>query len=157
MRRKDREITDLSHIEDILAKARYMHLGLLDGDYPYVVPLHYGYKMEGGALTLYAHCAREGHKLDCLRENGNVFAEIDTDESLTAADTPCGYGAEYRSIMCRGKAALVEDPAEKCEALALLMKTQTGKDFEITEKMAQAVAVIRIDVLSCTAKARIVK
>ena len=55
MRRKDREILDLDKIESIIAGARYMHLGMFDENYPYVVPLHYGYEMKDGKLTFYVH------------------------------------------------------------------------------------------------------
>lgn len=154
MRRKDREITDVGRIERIIASARYMHLGMFDGEFPYVVPLHYGYQIENGKLAFYIHCAKEGHKLECLKANRNVFVEIDRGESLVTADTPCGYGAEYESVMCRGKAVIVEDIKEKCNALSALMKTQTGAEYEIDDKMANAVNVIRIDVESYTAKAR---
>lgn len=154
MRRKDREITDISKIEEIIANARYMHLGMFDDTFPYVVPLHYGYQLENGRLTFYVHCAMEGHKLECIQKNNNVFVEIDTEKALVTADIPCSYGAEYESVMCRGKAVFVENPAEKCKALAVLMKVQTGKEYVINEKMADAVAVIRIDIESYTAKAR---
>ncbi len=59
MRRKDREITDIDKIETIIASARYMHLGMFDGEFPYIVPLHYGYQMENGKLTFYVHCAKK--------------------------------------------------------------------------------------------------
>ena len=101
MRRKDREITDIDKIEAIIASARYMHLGMFDGEFPYIVPLHYGYQMEKGKLTFYVHCAKEGHKLECLKGNRNIFVEIDRGESLITADIPCKYGAEYESVMCR--------------------------------------------------------
>lgn len=153
MRRKDREITDINAIEKIIAEAGYMHIGLFDGEYPYVVPMHYGYEFKNGRLTFYMHSAAEGHKLDCIKKNANVFVEIDVGESLITADIPCGYGAEYKSVMCRGSASIVEDTAEKIHALSLLMKTQTGDDFEITEQMANAVSVIRVDVDSFSAKA----
>ena len=52
-------------------------------------------------LTFYVHCAKEWHKLECLKENRNVFVEIDRGESLITADIPCKYGAEYESVMCR--------------------------------------------------------
>lgn len=154
MRRKDREITSPDKIEEIIAGARYMHLGMFDGEYPYVVPLHYGYLMENGKLTFYAHCAKEGRKLECIRRNNNVFVEIDRGESVIAADIPCRYAAEYESVMCRGKATIVTSAEEKCMALRILMKVQTGEDHEISEKMADGVTVIRIDVESYTAKAR---
>ena len=153
MRRKDREITDIDKIETIIASARYMHLGMFDGKFPYIVPLHYGYQMEKGKLTFYVHCAKEGHKLECLKENRHVFVEIDRGESLITADIPCKYGAEYESVMCRGKAMIIEDIKEKCKALAVLMKVQTGEEHEINDKMASAVNVVKIDVESYTAKA----
>lgn len=154
MRRKDREITDIHKIEKILKSARYLHLGVFDGEYPYIVPLHYGYVMENEKLTFYIHSAKEGHKLDCIRKNNRVFIEIDYGEKLIEADIPCKYSAEYASIMCRGKATILQDIKEKREALQILMKTQTGKDYEINEKMVDAVTVIRITVDSYTAKAR---
>ena len=131
-----------------------MHLGMLDGDYPYVVPLHYGYCIQEGRLQLFAHSAKEGHKLDCMKSNDKVFVEIDRGENLVTADIPCGYGAVYESVMGRGKAVILEDPTEKAMALELLMQTQTGEKHAISPKMAEAVAVIRIDVESFTVKAR---
>ena len=43
---------------------------------------------------------------------------------------------------------------EKEEALSILMKTQTGKDFTFNEKLVSIVAVIRIDIEEYTAKRR---
>ena len=154
MRRKDREITDAGEIRAILARARVLHLGLNDDGRPYVVPLHYGFTFENGKLTLYAHCAREGHKLDLIRRDGRAFVEIDTDEALLPGETVCSWGACYASVMARGRAAIVEDEEEKCRALALLMKTQTGEEHLITPQMAAAVTVLRIDAEEYTAKAR---
>ena len=154
MRRKDREITDIQKIKEILSKARYLHLGMFDGEYPYVVPLHYGYRMEDGKLTFYVHCAKEGHKLDCLRKNNNVFVEVDCEEELVTADVPCRYGAKYASVMCRGKAAILQNADEKCQALRILMRVQTGKEHEISEQMADSVTVIEITADSYTAKVR---
>lgn len=153
MRRKDREITDLAEIEKIIRKARVLHLGLLDGDAPYVVPLHYGYILETGKLTFYMHCAKEGHKLDLIRANPKAFVEIDTDETpISGGDDPCKYGASYASVMGGGRARIVEDTAEKMGALAILMRTQTGREFAINEQMAASVAVIRVDIDEFTAK-----
>ena len=154
MRRKDREITDTEEIRAILERARVLHLGLRDGDYPYVVPMHYGFTLADGKLTLYTHCAREGHKLDLLRRDARVFVEIDTDEALLRAEEPCRSGARYACVMGRGRAAIVEDEEEKCRALALLIKTQTGESCVFTPRMAAAVTVLRIDVDSFSAKAR---
>lgn len=155
MRRKDREITDISKIENILKNARYLHLGLFDDGYPYVVPLHYGYVMENEKITFYVHSAKEGHKLDCIRKNPKVFAQIDCAEKLIAADIPCKYSAEYMSVMCRGTATILQDAKEKCEAIHIIMKTQTGKDYKISEEMVENVCAIRIQISSYSAKERV--
>ncbi|CAI3499371.1 pyridoxamine 5'-phosphate oxidase family protein [Enterococcus cecorum] len=43
MHRKDREVTELAQIEEILEKGKVVHFGMIDGDFPYIVPLNYGY------------------------------------------------------------------------------------------------------------------
>ena len=155
MRRKDREITDLVKIEEILKKARVLHLGLSDGDMPYVVPLHYGYTLEDSKLTFYMHGAKEGRKLDLIRANPKAFVEIDADEALVSGgNIACKYGASYASVMGSGTAVVVEDTAEKIKGLQALMRTQTGREFDVTEQMAAGVAVIRVDIDALTAKSR---
>ena len=154
MRRKDREITDLNDIRAILERARVLHLGLNAEEEPYVVPMHYGFSLEGGKLTLCVHCAKEGRKLELLRRDDRVFVEIDTDEALLPAEKPCAWGASYACVMGRGRAVIVGDEEEKAALLGLLMRTQTGQDHEIGPAMAAAVEVLRIDVEQFTAKER---
>ena len=128
---------------------------MIDGDRPYVVPLHYGYTLENGVLTLYLHSAKEGRKLDVLQKNDRVAFVLETDVSpISGGDIPCKYGAAYASVMGEGRATILTDPVEKTDALTMLMKTQTGRNFYITEAMTDTVAVLRIDVEAFTAKAR---
>ena len=155
MRRKDREVTDLAVIREILNKARVLRLGLNDEGSPYVVPLHYGYEMdEEGKLTFYMHGAREGHKVDLAKADSRAFVEIDTDEELMYSDIACDNGATFSSVMARGHVTLLEDAEEKIKGLKALMKLQTGKDFEINEKMAKIVTVFKVDVDEYSAKMR---
>ena len=155
MRRKDREITDQAAIRAILDKAQVLHLAMIDADRPYVVPLHYGYTLENDRLTLYLHSAREGRKLDVLGRNGRVAFVLETDVvPVSGGDLHCKYGAAYASVMGEGRATVLTDPTEKAAALAILMKTQTGRDFTITEAMAADVAVIRVDAETWSAKSR---
>ena len=155
MRRKDREITDETAIRAILDKAQVLHLAMIDGDRPYVVPLHYGYSPIDGRLTLYLHSAKEGRKLDVLQKNGRVAFVLETDvSSISGGEIPCKYGAAYASVMGEGKAVLLTDPAKKAAALQILMKIQTGREFTITEAMTESVAVLRVDVETYSAKSR---
>ncbi len=77
MTRREREVTDINEIIKILDNAKVLHLGLVDGDEPYVVPMNYGYIMENGKLTIYLHGAKRGRKIDVMRENPKVFFEAE--------------------------------------------------------------------------------
>ena len=155
MRRKDRQITDLEAIRAILDKAKVLHLAMIDGARPYVVPMNYGYALADGRLTLYLHSAKEGRKLDVLQNNDRVAFVLETNVSqVSGGDIPCKYSEAYASVMGEGTAVLLDDPVQKIEALQILMKTQTGREFAFTPAMAESVAVIRVNVDSFTAKAR---
>ncbi len=154
MTRREREVTDINEIIKILDTAKVLHLGLCIENEPYVVPMNYGYTMDGDKLTVYLHGARRGKKLDMMRENPNVFFELCCDITPFEGDVACRYGITYSSVMGKGRAEIVENIEEKKRGLTLLMKTQTGKDFSFEDRMAEVVSVIRIDVSEYTAKHR---
>ena len=154
MTKRERQITDPEQIRHILDTGKVLHLGLSVNDEPYVVPMNYGYTMEDGNLVMYLHSAIRGKKLDMIRANSKVFFEIDCDRMPFEGRVPCQYGMVYSSVMGRGTAFIVEDVEEKKQAMALLMKTQTGKDFTFEDRLVSIVAVIRIDVAEYTAKHR---
>ena len=155
MNRRDREITDVNEIKAILEKAKFLHLGLTDGDMPYVVPMNYGYVMDDTNLTLYMHSSRRGYKLDILEKNPNCCFELECDvEPFSGGDKPCQNGMIYSSIIGRGRAEIIEDEEERTKAMNFIMEAQVGQTYEFTEKMLSAVTMIRIDVTEYTAKRR---
>ena len=155
MRRTDRAVTDNRQIQSIIEQAKVVHIGMIDNDRPYVVPMQYGFVFADGQLTLYVHCAKEGRKLDIIKKNPRVFIELETNVAIVSGgDIPCKYGSEYASVMGDGTAVFVEDAKEKILGLQLMMKTQSGRDFEITEQMTKSVTVLRIDIPCVTAKSR---
>ena len=147
-------VTDPEQIRHILDSGKVLHLGLSVNDEPYVVPMNYGYTMEDGKLVIYLHSAVKGKKLEMVQTNPRVCFNIDCDRMPFEGRVPCQYGMVYSSILGRGTAALVEDPEDKMEAMSILMKTQTGKDFTFNERLVSIVSVIRIDVTEYTAKHR---
>ena len=152
--KREVKITDPERIRRILDAGKVLHLGLAVDNEPYVVPMNYGYVLEDGRLVLYLHSAVRGKKLDMLRANPKVSFSIDCDRMPFEGRVPCQYGLVYSSVMGRGKATLVEDVEEKKQAMTILMKTQTGKDFSFEDRLVSIVAVIRIDVEDYTAKHR---
>ena len=151
---REKMITDEQEIIRILDESKIVHVGMVDGDEPYVVPMNYGYTLDEGKLTVYLHGAKRGRKLDVMRANPKVFFELECDIVPFEGEIACKYGITYASVMGRGTATIVEDIEEKKHALSVLMKTQTEKDFEFEDKMAAVVSVIRIDVSEFTAKHR---
>ena len=132
MTRREFEVTDRDVIRGILDRSKVLRLGLIDGALPYV----------------------KGYKLDVIAKNPVCCFEMDCDVSPFQGKIACQYGITYYSLMGRGQVQLVEDPREKEQAMALLMKTQTGKDFEFNERLVSIVSVLRIDVSEYTAKHR---
>lgn len=152
MRRQDRRITEPAVIATVLDKCRTLHLGLVEDGRAYIVPLNYGWTEENGRYTLYAHSAAEGRKIDLIRGGADVGFEMETGVEYFDADTACGWGNRYESIIGEGRATLLETPEEKRQALAAIMAHYSArKDYTFEDAMVNLVQVIQIDVtaLSC--------
>ena len=148
MRRKDREITDISEIEGIIKKAIRCCIGLVDSDEPYLVPVCYGYERN----ALYFHSALEGRKVDLIKKNNRVCFEIDTDLEVVRTERGCNWSMKYRSVIGTGRARFLESDKDKAHGLALIMRQYAGDDFTLPEAIPSSVLVVRIDIESMTGK-----
>jgi nitroimidazol reductase NimA-like FMN-containing flavoprotein (pyridoxamine 5'-phosphate oxidase superfamily) len=148
MRRKEREIKDLEEIQSIIRSAHLMHIALVDGDMPFLVPVFYGY--DGTAL--YFHSAKTGSKMDILKRNNNVCFEISVDHGIIESDAACDFEAKHRTIIGVGKAVFVADEAEKIQALDLVVANFTDKKFAYSAANLKRTTVIRIDIASMKGK-----
>ncbi|MDR2611296.1 MAG: pyridoxamine 5'-phosphate oxidase family protein [Deltaproteobacteria bacterium] len=109
-------------VEGLLGSARIGHLGTFGRDgYPYVIPVHYVY-LDG---VIYFHGLNRGQKLDNIGANPNVCFQVTGGFSLIQADAPCETNTAYRSVVCLGKAFLVEDAAEKARVLDAVVAKYT--------------------------------
>ncbi len=153
MRRQDRRITDPAMICAVLDKCRTLHLGLVEDGRVYIVPLNYGWTEENGRYILYAHSAAEGRKIDLIRGGADVGFEMETGVEYFDADTACGWGNRYESIIGEGRATLLETPEEKRQALAAIMAHYSArKDYTFEDAMVNLVQVIQIDVIALSCK-----
>ena len=134
MRRKDREVTDTGEICAILDTCQTCYVGMLDGMEPYF------------------HSAAEGRKMDIWKREQTVCFAVGTEGALRAAPSPCGYGYAYSSVMGRGVLEFIENAADKCRALEILFRHQTGKSATFTAQQAEAVCVYKIVCGDFTAK-----
>jgi len=142
VRRKEKEITDIAKIEDIISRAEVCRIGLVDGDEPYIVPLSFGYERN----AIYFHCAPEGRKLDLIRKNNRVCVEMEADVAIKKGEEPCGWSAAYRSVIGMGRASILEKEEEKIHGLNVLMGHYLPGDVRADFPKLNVTAVVRIDI-----------
>jgi nitroimidazol reductase NimA-like FMN-containing flavoprotein (pyridoxamine 5'-phosphate oxidase superfamily) len=156
MRRKEREITVLEEKMDIIAKNKVCRLGLSKDNFPYVVPLNYGYSFEDNTLVFYFHGAAEGRKMDIIKENNNACFEIDFEGNLIEGKDPCSYSYMFKSIIGFGKIIMMPSIEEKTAGLNKIMSHQTGKETacNFPEAVLKNMAVYKLTVEEFTGKQR---
>ncbi|MFH0896154.1 MAG: pyridoxamine 5'-phosphate oxidase family protein [Bacteroidota bacterium] len=147
----DREITNFNHIEEIINQTQVCHLGMVDGDKPYVLPFNFAYENK----TIYLHCAPVGKKLDVLAKNNQVCITFDTDHKISYRNenVACSWGMKFKSAVLFGKAILIEDYDEKIRILNLVMKKYAGRDdFTYNAPAINNVRVFKVEIESITGK-----
>jgi len=148
MRRREREVTDIDEIEEIIKKAKVCRLGLVDKDEPYLVPVCFGYERK----ALYFHGALEGRKVELIRKNNKVCFEMDTDVAIVSGEKPCGWTTKYRSVIGVGRARILDNDEEKTHGLRTIMKQYSEKEFRFPKSELDSVLVTRIDIESISGK-----
>ena len=148
MRKKEKEIQDRAEIEAVIQKAEICRLGLSVDNRPYIVPLNFGF--EGSCL--YFHTAREGKKIDMIRQNNCVCFEMDVDCSPVRAENPCDWTMKYRSVIGYGTASLLTDAEEKRRALDVIMEHYSGPLGEYPENRVDRLAIIKVEIESMASK-----
>lgn len=150
MRRK-KQLLPKEETDGIISRATCMVVGVIGDDgYPYTFPISHAFDEENGKL--YFHSAKEGHKIDAVKNNPKVsFAIVDKDEIVSAA-----YTTYFRSVQGFGKAYIVEDEEERNRAFELIArkfcKDDMGRFDSVMEKEAPLAAVVAVDIEHVTGK-----
>lgn len=148
MRRKERQITDPAIIQEILEKSIICRVAFLGEEYPYVVPMNFGYKDE----ALYFHCATEGKKLDLIRQNPKVAFEITEKQELVAGNKSCEWTEHYRSIFGVGEIEIMSDYTSKLQGLDVLMQHHGKVKNAYDPKLVDRLLVLKLSIKGMTAK-----
>lgn len=153
MRRKEREVTDEKRITEIIASCHCCRVGFIDAGQVYIVPVNFGYVCEDGTYTFYFHSAKEGRKIELIRDNPTAGFEMDAGYELKTAASACGHSAYFQSVIGQGKVSIVEDAEEKKRGLRLVMEHETRNGaWEFQDKMLEAVCVWKLTVSELTGK-----
>lgn len=130
MRRKEKEITSQAEIIEIVKNSRVCRVAFYDSEYPYIVPLCYGFDHQNDKISLYFHVAKHGKKLDLLKKNPNVAFEIEKDVSIFRGKSVCDYSMFFESVCGVGTMRIIEDDDEKIYALQCVTKHNAFYDKE---------------------------
>lgn len=153
MRRIEREVTELDEILSIVKACDVLRLAMIDmSGQPYLVPLNFGWEFDDQTMILYFHCAKEGRKLEILRQNPRVCFEMDTDHKLTLTENPCRSSFSYRSVIGWGVVELLEGHEAKANGLKAIMRHAGNENVTFSVENTRSVEVGSIRVEQLTAK-----
>jgi uncharacterized protein len=150
MKRVDRQVTDMTDIEDIINRCQICRLGMIDGDKPYVLPMNFGYENN----TIYFHGALTGRKISIIQASPQICIEFDiAHEILTDKETACKWTQKYESVIAWGKAEIMDNPVEKRKAFNIIMAHYSEKkEWDYPDIIIERTHVIKVPLEKITAK-----
>lgn len=156
MRRKDREITDFSEIVKIIDECEIVRLGLADGDYPYIVPVNFAYRVSGRKVELYIHGAMAGRKYEILQKNPVCSFEMDIPLKLDCIYEKKDVTMRYKCVMGKVKVEFL-DGEQKQSALddIIMARYEETRNFDYNRNAVARTAVAKLTVTEMTAKANL--
>jgi nitroimidazol reductase NimA-like FMN-containing flavoprotein (pyridoxamine 5'-phosphate oxidase superfamily) len=123
-------VQDNREVERMLEGTYHGVLTMSTGGEPYGVPLNHAYQ----SGKFYFHCAPEGKKLDCIRENPKVCYVVGrhwgSPEDFKQ-DMKC-HG-RWESVIAHGRAVIIEDRERLREAFSVFMAYYGNPDYEPKE------------------------
>ena len=138
----------------ILDTAFVCHVGFTVDGQPFVIPTNYGRSGD----TLYLHGSAASRMLNTLSDGVPVCVTVTHVDGLVLARSAFHHSVNYRSVVILGKAQLVEDPAEKMEALRIftehVMKGRWNDVRIPTEQELKATTVLSLPLEEVSAKVR---
>jgi len=151
MRRKDRQITDRTIVDEILSNSEVVRLGFIDDGRPYIVPFNYGYSDN----CIYIHCAPQGRKIDLIRQDPLVCIEAEQIAEIERYDRACQWGTNYRSVIGWGRAEIITDYQLKRDALDIIMRhygADETHDLNYDKSQIDNMSVIKVVITEISGK-----
>ena len=148
MRKTECNIEDPKAINEILSGGIICRVAFFDEEYPYIVPLNYGYKNN----LLFIHCAKEGKKIDLIKKNNKVCFEIEDSYKVVESDVSCEWTTKYRSVIGIGEIEIISDFAEKEAGLDVIMTQHGKKNNSYHKKLVDRVFILKLNIKSVTGK-----
>ena len=154
VREADRAVYDREAAYRILDEGLLCHVGFVTDGQPFVIPTSYGRK----DANLFIHGSAASRMLRTVKESVPVCITVTLLDGLVLARSIFNHSMNYRSVVVLGKATLVDDPAEKLEALRLLSEHiipgRWADSRQPNERELKATSVLRVPIEEFSAKVR---
>jgi len=145
---------DRETVFKILDEAFVCHVGFVVDGQPFVIPTNFGRAGE----TIYLHGSAASRMLRTLSAGIAVCVTVTLVDGLVLARSAFHHSANYRSVVVLGTARLVDDPAEKLEALRLftehIMKGRWDDIRQPNEQELKGTTVLALPIEEVSAKLR---
>ena len=145
---------DHETVYKILDEGFVCHVGFVSDGQPFVIPTNYGRVDD----KLYLHGSSASRMLRSLSEGIPVCVTVTLVDGLVLARSAFHHSVNYRSVVILGTAHLVEDPAEKMDALHRftehIMKGRWDDIRQPTEQEIKATTVLSLELNEVSAKLR---
>ena len=142
-------ITDRQQIDEIIEACQVCHLGMAEGDEPYVIPITFGYD----GIHIYFHTGFLGRKIDAWEANPRVCVQFEDSVSVVPNEaSPCRTGLTYRSVIGWGTIREIEDPERKGAALNQVMLHYRQGRYRFSPEDVASVRIWEVEIESISAK-----
>jgi nitroimidazol reductase NimA-like FMN-containing flavoprotein (pyridoxamine 5'-phosphate oxidase superfamily) len=154
VREPHRGVYDREEIYKILDEGIVCHVGFTTDTQPFVIPTLYA--RVGDAI--YFHGSAASRMLRGAAAGVPVCVTVTLTDGLVLARSVFNHSMNYRSVVALGKATLVDEPAEKFEALrAFTEKILPGRWIDArqpNEKELKATSIMKLPLTEISAKIR---
>lgn len=155
VREPQRGIYDRETIYKILDEGLVCHVGFSTEGQPFVIPTLFA--RIGDAI--YFHGSAASRMLRGLSEGTNVCVTVTLTDGIVLARSVFNHSMNYRSVVALGKAALVDSPNEKLEALRAftekILPHRWDDARQPNEKELKATSILRLPLIEASAKVRV--
>lgn len=145
---------DPETIYSILDEAFICHIGFSVDGQPFVIPTSYG----RNGNVLYVHGSAASRMMREMAKEIDVCITVTLLDGLVLARSAFHHSINYRSVVIFGKAELIEDEAEKAEALRLFTEHIIPGRWEDARppnsKELKGTTVLKLEINEASAKIR---
>jgi len=155
MRRKDREIKTREEIYEVMKKCQVCYLAMNDGEYPYILPMNFGFETNENVVIIYFHGGMCGKKYEVLEKNNKVSFAMECETRLVTDVEKGTCVMEYESVVGNGEVQFLEGEEKRRAFHCIVEQYHSGGAFEYNEALVSVTRAFKVTVKEISGRRRI--